>query len=118
MVQPDEIYNLAAQSHVAVSFEEPEYANSDASGLCVCSSDSHSRPRKENPVLPGIDIRALREGAANAAKRNDAVLSTPPYAAAKLYAYWITVNYREAYGIMPATEFCSITSLRLARDGS
>ncbi len=100
-VQPDEIYNLAAQSHVAVSFEEPEYtANSDALGALR--------------VLEAIRILALEKKTrfyqASTSELYGLVQETPqkettpfyprsPYAVAKLYAYWITVNYREAYGI-------------------
>ena len=98
-VQPDEIYNLAAQSHVAVSFEEPEYtANSDALG-----------PLR---VLEAIRILGLEKKTrfyqASTSELYGLVQETPqrestpfyprsPYAVAKLYAYWITVNYREAY---------------------
>ena len=100
-VQPDEIYNLAAQSHVAVSFEEPEYtANSDALGALR--------------ILEAIRILGLdkktRFYQASTSELFGLVQETPqkettpfyprsPYACAKLYAYWITVNYREAYGI-------------------
>lgn len=100
-VQPDEIYNLAAQSHVAVSFEEPEYtANSDALGALR--------------VLEAIRILGLEKKTrfyqASTSELYGLVQEVPqkettpfyprsPYAVAKLYAYWITVNYREAYGI-------------------
>jgi GDPmannose 4,6-dehydratase len=100
-VQPDEIYNLGAQSHVAVSFEEPEYtANSDALGSLR--------------VLEAIRILGLEKKTrfyqASTSELYGLVQEVPqkettpfyprsPYAAAKLYAYWITVNYREAYGI-------------------
>jgi GDPmannose 4,6-dehydratase len=100
-VQPDEIYNLAAQSHVAVSFEEPEYtANSDALG-----------PMR---VLEAIRILGLEKKTrfyqASTSELYGKVQEIPqrettpfyprsPYAVAKLYAYWITVNYREAYGM-------------------
>jgi GDPmannose 4,6-dehydratase len=100
-VQPDEIYNLAAQSHVAVSFEEPEYtANSDALGALR--------------VLEAIRILGMvkktRFYQASTSELFGLVQETPqkettpfyprsPYAVAKLYAYWITVNYREAYGM-------------------
>ena len=100
-VQPDEIYNLAAQSHVAVSFEEPEYtANSDALGTLR--------------LLEAIRILGLEKKTrfyqASTSELFGKVQETPqrettpfyprsPYAAAKLYAYWITVNYREAYGM-------------------
>ncbi|MDH3769150.1 MAG: GDP-mannose 4,6-dehydratase, partial [Gammaproteobacteria bacterium] len=100
-VQPDEIYNLAAQSHVAVSFEEPEYtADSDGMGALR--------------ILEAIRILGMGERIrfyqASTSELYGKVLETPqsettpfyprsPYAVAKLYAYWITVNYREAYGL-------------------
>ena len=100
-VQPDEIYNLAAQSHVAVSFEEPEYtANSDALGALR--------------ILEAIRILKLENKVkfyqASTSELYGSVRETPqtektpfyprsPYGVAKLYAYWITVNYREAYNI-------------------
>ncbi len=100
-VRPDEVYNLAAQSHVAVSFEEPEYtANSDALGTLR--------------LLEAIRILGLggstRFYQASTSELYGLVQEVPqkettpfyprsPYAAAKLYAYWITVNYREAYGM-------------------
>ncbi len=99
--QPDEIYNLAAQSHVAVSFEEPEYtANSDALGVLR--------------LLEAIRILGLEQKTrfyqASTSELYGLVQETPqkettpfyprsPYAVAKLYGYWIVVNYREAYGI-------------------
>jgi GDPmannose 4,6-dehydratase len=100
-VQPDEVYNLAAQSHVAVSFEEPEYtANSDALGVLR--------------LLEAIRIAGLTEKTrfyqASTSELYGLVQEVPqrettpfyprsPYAVAKLYGYWITVNYREAYGM-------------------
>jgi GDPmannose 4,6-dehydratase len=100
-VRPDEIYNLAAQSHVAVSFEEPEYtANADALGALR--------------VLEAIRILDLKDKTrfyqASTSEMYGLVRETPqkettafhprsPYGVAKLYSYWITINYREAYGI-------------------
>ena len=100
-VQPDEIYNLAAQSHVAVSFEEPEYtANSDALGTLR--------------ILEAIRILGLAQKTrfyqASTSELYGKVQETPqtektpfyprsPYAVAKMYAYWIVVNYREAYNL-------------------
>jgi GDPmannose 4,6-dehydratase len=100
-IQPDEIYNLAAQSHVAVSFEEPEYtANADGIGTLR--------------VLEAIRVLGMEKTTrfyqASTSELYGMVQEIPqtettpfyprsPYAAAKLYAYWITVNYREAYGI-------------------
>lgn len=99
--QPDEIYNLAAQSHVAVSFEEPEYtANADALGALR--------------ILEAIRLLGLQTKTkfyqASTSELYGLVQEVPqkettpfyprsPYAVAKLYAYWITVNYREAYGM-------------------
>lgn len=100
-VKPDEIYNLAAQSHVKVSFEEPEYtANSDALGPLRLL---------EAIRITGLE-RITRFYQASTSELYGLVQETPqrettpfyprsPYAVAKLYAYWITVNYREAYGI-------------------
>ena len=100
-IQPDEIYNLAAQSHVQVSFETPEYtANADGMGTLR--------------LLEAIRILKMKERVrfyqASTSELFGKVLETPqsettpfyprsPYAAAKLYAYWITVNYREAYDL-------------------
>ena len=100
-IQPDEIYNLAAQSHVAVSFESPEYT-ADIDGLGTLR------------ILEAIRILGLEKKTkfyqASTSELYGLVQETPqrettpfyprsPYAVAKLYAYWITVNYREAYGI-------------------
>ncbi len=100
-VQPDEIYNLAAQSHVAVSFETPEYT-ADSVGLGVLR------------ILDAIRVLGMEDrtrfyqastselfGKVTEIPQSESTPFYPrsPYAAAKLYAYWITVNYREAYGI-------------------
>jgi GDPmannose 4,6-dehydratase len=100
-VRPDEIYNLAAQSHVAVSFETPEYtANSDALGtlrlleairICGLADSTRFYQASSSEMFGKVQETPQRE-------------TTPfyprsPYAAAKVYAYWITVNYREAYGL-------------------
>ncbi len=100
-IQPDEIYNLGAQSHVAVSFESPEYT-ADTVGLGALR------------ILDAIRISGLEKKTryyqASTSELYGEVQETPqtektpfyprsPYAAAKLYAYWITVNYREAYGL-------------------
>ena len=100
-VQPDEIYNLAAQSHVAVSFEQPEYtANADGLGTLR--------------LLDAVRVLGLERSArfyqASTSELYGLVAETPqtertpfhprsPYGVAKLYAFWITVNYREAYGM-------------------
>ena len=99
--QPTEIYNLGAQSHVQVSFETPEYtANSDALGT-LRLLEAIRILRLENKVK--FYQASTSELYGNAAERpqreTTPVAPRSPYAAAKLYAYWITVNYREAYGM-------------------
>ena len=100
-VQPDEIYNLAAQSHVAVSFEEPEYtANSDALGaLRILEAIRILKLEKKTKFYQASTSELY--GAVKETPQNEKTLFYPrsPYGVAKLYAYWITVNYREAYGI-------------------
>ena len=78
--QPDEIYNLAAQSHVQVSFETPEYtANADALGtLRLLEAIRILGLEREDALLPGLDLGALRQGAGDPAARDDAVLSAQP----------------------------------------
>ena len=100
-IQPNEIYNLGAQSHVAVSFEEPEYT-ADCDGLGTLR------------ILEAVRLLGLEKKTriyqASTSELYGLVQETPqkettpfyprsPYAVAKLYAYWITVNYREAYGL-------------------
>jgi len=111
-VQPDEIYNLGAQSHVQVSFETPEYtANADAVGTLR--------------LLEAIRILGLEKKTrfyqASTSEMYGQVKETPqtentpfhprsPYGVAKLYAYWITVNYREAYGMYACNGILSTTN--------
>jgi len=100
-VQPDEIYNLAAQSHVAVSFEEPEYtANSDALGtLRILEAIRILKLIKKTKFYQASTSELY--GLTKNAPQSETTPFYPrsPYGVAKLYAYWITVNYREAYGI-------------------
>jgi GDPmannose 4,6-dehydratase len=100
-VQPDEIYNLAAQSHVAVSFEEPEYtANADGMGalrlleaIRILGLEKKTRfYQASTSELYGL-VQEIPQ------KETTPFYPRSPYAVAKLYAYWITVNYREAYGM-------------------
>ena len=100
-VAPDEIYNLAAQSHVAVSFLEPEYtANSDALGalrileaIRICGYENKTRfYQASTSELYGL-VQEIPQ------KETTPFYPRSPYAVAKLYAYWITVNYRESYGM-------------------
>ena len=100
-VQPDEIYNLGAQSHVAVSFEAPEYtANSDALGTLrileavriLGLTDTTRIYQASTSELYGL-VQEVPQ------KESTPFYPRSPYGVAKLYAYWITVNYREAYGM-------------------
>ena len=100
-VQPDEIYNLAAQSHVAVSFEEPEYtANCDGIGalrlleaIRILGLEKKTRfYQASTSELYGL-VQEIPQ------KETTPFYPRSPYAVAKMYAYWITVNYREAYGM-------------------
>src|SRR3974377_1935626 len=99
--QPHEIYNLAAQSHVQVSFETPEYtANADGLGtLRLLEAIRILRMEKKVRFYQASTSEPL--GAAREGPQRETTPFYPrsPYAAAKLYAYWITVNYREAYGL-------------------
>jgi GDPmannose 4,6-dehydratase len=101
IVRPDEVYNLAAQSHVAVSFEEPEYtANSDALGTLRLLEAIRILGLESGTRFYQASTSELFGRASEIPQRE----STPfyprsPYGVAKLYAYWITVNYRDAYGI-------------------
>lgn len=100
-IKPDEIYNLAAQSHVQVSFETPEYtANSDALGT-LRLLEAIRILKLENKVKFYQASTSELYGKTNEIPQNENTPFYPrsPYAAAKLYSYWITVNYREAYGI-------------------
>ena len=100
-VQPDEIYNLAAQSHVQVSFETPEYtANSDALGTLRLLEAIRILNLSGKTRFYQASTSELY-GKAQATPQNESTPFYPrsPYGVAKLYAYWITVNYREAYGI-------------------
>jgi len=100
-VQPDEIYNLAAQSHVKVSFETPEYtANADALGALRLLEAIRILKMEDKVKFYQASTSELY-GKVQEIPQNEKAPFNPrsPYAAAKLYAYWITVNYREAYGI-------------------
>ncbi len=100
-VQPDEVYNLAAQSHVAVSFEEPEYtANSDALGVLRILEAIRSLGLKDKTRFYQASTSELY-GLVQETPQRETTPFYPrsPYGVAKLYGYWITVNYREAYGM-------------------
>ena len=99
MILPDEIYNLAAQSHVAVSFESPEYtANCDALGtLRVLEAVKLLNLSKKTRIYQASTSELYGKVQEMPQNENTPFYPRSPYAAAKLYAYWITINYREAY---------------------
>jgi len=100
-VQPDEIYNLAAQSHVQVSFETPEYtANADATGaLRILEAIRILGLTKKTRFYQASTSEMFGKVQEVPQKETTPFYPRSPYGVAKLYAYWITVNYREAYGI-------------------
>lgn len=101
LVQPDEVYNLGAQSHVAVSFETPEYtANSDALGaLRVLESIRILGFESKTKFYQASTSELFGKVQEVPQTETTPFYPRSPYAVAKLYAYWITINYREAYGI-------------------
>ena len=103
MTQPDEIYNLAAQSHVQVSFESPEYtANADAVGVLRLLENMRTLDMKDARLIQASTSEMF--GLAQEIPQTEQTPFYPrsPYGVAKLYGYWITVNYREAYGMFAA----------------
>ncbi len=100
-IEPDEIYNLGAQSHVAVSFEEPEYtANTDALGaLRILEAVRLLDLTTKTKVYQASSSELYGKVQATPQNEDTPFYPRSPYAVAKLYAYWITINYREAYGI-------------------
>ncbi len=99
-VQPDEIYNLAAQSHVQVSFETPEYtANADALGTLRLLEAMRILGLGDSTRFYQASTSELYGNAAPPQSETTPFQPRSPYAAAKLYGYWITVNYRQAYGL-------------------
>ena len=100
-VQPDEIYNLGAQSHVAVSFESAEYtANSDALGtLRILEAVRILGLTKKTKIYQASTSELFGKVQEIPQKESTPFYPRSPYGVAKMYAYWITVNYREAYGM-------------------
>lgn len=100
-IQPDEIYNLAAQSHVAVSFEEPEYtANADALGaLRILEAIRILGLEKKCRYYQASTSELYGKAQESPQTEHTPFYPRSPYAIAKLYAYWTTINYREAYGV-------------------
>ena len=111
-VQPDEIYNLAAQSHVAVSFESPEYtANTAALGtLRILEAVRLLGLTKKTRIYQASTSELY--GLAEIPQKESTFYPRSPYGVAKLYAYWITVNYREAYSIYACNGILSTTRAR------
>ena len=99
--QPDEIYNLAAMSHVAVSFETPEYvANADGTGtLRILEAVKLLGLSKKTKIYQASTSELYGKVQETPQKETTPFYPRSPYAVAKMYAYWITVNYREAYGM-------------------
>jgi GDPmannose 4,6-dehydratase len=100
-LEPDEIYNLGAQSHVSVSFESPEYtANSDALGtLRILEAIRILNLQKKTKIYQASTSELFGKVQETPQKEETPFYPRSPYGVAKLYAYWITINYREAYGI-------------------
>ena len=99
-IMPDEIYNLAAQSHVAVSFEKPEYtANADGIGVLRILEAIRILKLNKKCKFYQASTSELFGNNKNIQNEKTAFYPRSPYAAAKLYAYWISVNYRDAYNI-------------------
>ena len=100
-ISPDEVYNLAAQSHVAVSFEEPEYtANADAIGtLRMLDTIRNLKLEKKTKFYQASTSELYGKVAETPQTEKTPFYPRSPYGVAKLYSYWITVNYREAYDI-------------------
>ena len=112
-VQPDEIYNLAAMSHVQVSFETPEYtANADGIGtLRILEAIRLLGLTKKTKFYQASTSELY--GLVQEVPQSESTPFYPrsPYAVAKMYAYWITINYREAYSMLHVLAFCSIMNL-------
>ena len=97
-IQPDEIYNLAAMSHVPVSFSTPEYtANADAFGTLRILEAIRILGFRKNEILSSLNHELYGKVQETPQTETTPFYPRSPYAVAKLYAYWITVNYREAY---------------------
>ena len=100
-IMPDEIYNLAAQSHVAVSFEMPEYtSNVNALGtLRILEIVKHLRAKKKIKFYQASSSELYGKTSSKSQNEKTPFYPISPYAVSKLFAHWITINYREAYGI-------------------
>jgi len=105
-IEPDEIYNLAAQSHVKVSFEIPDYTASDALGTLRFLDAIREVGLKKVKFYQASTSELFGKAQEIPQSETTPFYPRSPYGVAKLYGYWIIVNYREAYGILPATVSC------------
>lgn len=112
--QPDEIYNLAAMSHVHVSFETPEYvANADGTGtLRILEAVRLLGLEKKTKIYQASTSELYGKVQAIPQSETTPFYPRSPYAVAKMYAFWITVNYREAYGMFACNGICLTMSLQ------
>ena len=98
-IRPDEVYNLGAQSHVRVSFDVPEYTVGHRRPGHAQTSRRDPRSGARVPLLPGVLERDVRQGARRPQNEETPFHPRSPYGVAKVFGYWITRNYREAYGM-------------------
>jgi GDPmannose 4,6-dehydratase len=121
-IRPDEVYNLAAQSHVAVSFEVPVYT-AETDGLGVLNmleavralvEDQRKNNETETRFYQASTSEMFGKVQETPQKETTAFYPRSPYGVAKLYAHWITVNYRESYGLHASCGICSITKAHVA----
>ena len=116
--RPDEVYNLAAQSHVRISFDQPEYT-ADVVGLGTlrlleAMRDHNHRHGRSARLYQAGSSEMFGKVGGNSAARDHSLSSAQPLRLREVYAHGQTVNYREAYGLFASTEFCSITNRRAA----
>ena len=113
-IDPDEIYNLAAMSHVKVSFDTPEYtANIDGLGtLRILEAVRLLNKQKKIKIYQASTSELFGKVVETPQNENTPFYPRSPYAVAKLYSYWITVNYREAMGFLLAMEFYLTTKVQ------
>ena len=98
-IQPDEIYHLGAQSHVRVSFDVPEYTNDVTGHGYGPAARGDPRRARRASLLPGLELGDVRRRRPRPRASRRRFIPRSPYAVAKVTAYWITVNYRESYGM-------------------
>ena len=99
-IKPDEVYNLGAQSHVKVSFEMPEFTAETAGDGHAPHARGHPYGRLADPLLPGRQLRDVRRVLESPQRETTPFNPRSPYAVAKVFAHFMTVDYREAYGLL------------------